>query len=78
MRNLVVLTEDSNDAFKISSKSGNMCLNRFSIDEDAAFELSGVHYLAKSFSEFMNDANKTNFKGKGYSKLTTKNVIIFW
>ena len=29
-------------------KAGNMCLNRFCIDEDAAFELSGVNYLKKS------------------------------
>ena len=28
-------------------KGGNMILNRFCIDEDAAFELSGVNYLKK-------------------------------
>ena len=47
MQNLVVLMEPPQDYLKynISSKGGNMCLNRFCIDEDAAYELSGVYYL---------------------------------
>ena len=48
MQNLVVLMEPSEDAYCISLKSGNMILNRFCIDEDAAFELSGVSYLESS------------------------------
>ena len=39
--------DPSEMAWDISLKGGNMLLNRFSIDEDAAFESSGVHYLAK-------------------------------
>ena len=35
-------------AYNISSKGGKMCLNRFCIDEDAAFELSAVNYLKSS------------------------------
>jgi len=42
MQNLVVLTEPTEDAYDVSLKGGNMILNRFCIDEDAAFELSGV------------------------------------
>ena len=61
MKNLVVLMEPSKDAYYISSKADNMCLNRFCIDEDAAFELSGVHYLEKSFRFYSEN------KGKGYS-----------
>ena len=45
MQNLVVLMEPSEHASNISSKAGMMILNRFCIDEDAAFELSGVHHL---------------------------------
>ena len=45
MQNLVLLMEPSEEAYGIDVKSGSMCLNRFSIGEDAAFELSGVHYL---------------------------------
>ena len=44
MQNLVVLMEPSQDACDVSLKGGNMILNRFCIDEDAAFELSGADY----------------------------------
>ena len=44
-QNLVVLMEPSEDAHQTPLKAGNMILNRFCIDEDAAFELSGVEYL---------------------------------
>ena len=45
MQNLVVMMEPPRDASDISLKAGRMCLNRFCIDEDAAFELSGVYDL---------------------------------
>ena len=48
MQNLVVLMEPSEEAWDTSLKGGNMILNRFCIDEDAAFELSGVYSLKKS------------------------------
>ena len=48
MQNLVVFMEPSYDAWNISLKGGNMILNRFCIDEDAAFELSGVYFFQKS------------------------------
>ena len=47
MQNLVVLIEPSDDAWRTPLKGGNMILNRFCIDEDAAFELSGVYSLKK-------------------------------
>ena len=40
--------EPPEEKYDISLKGGNMILNRFCIDEDAAFELSGVYYLKKS------------------------------
>ena len=48
MQNFIVLMDPSEDAFDISVKRGYMTFNRFCIDEDAAFELSGVYYLKKS------------------------------
>ena len=45
MQNLIALMEPSKRAHDISLKGGHMSLNRCCIDEDAAFELSGVHYL---------------------------------
>ena len=55
MQNLVVLMEEDGDPWtsvdsqpwKYSYKTGNMILNRFCIDEDAAFELSEINYLKK-------------------------------
>ena len=48
MQNLVVLMERSEEAYETPLKGGNMFLNRFCIDEDASFELSGVYYLETS------------------------------
>ena len=45
MQNLVLLIDSSDKKSDISLKAGKMCLNRFCIDEEAAFELSGVNYL---------------------------------
>ena len=58
MQNLVVLMEpdsedngritwmfDRSEPYQTSYKTGNMLLNRFCIDEDAAFELAGIYSL---------------------------------
>ena len=50
MQNLVFLMEPSKMQHLISLKGANMCLNRFCIDEDASFELSGVYNLKKPSS----------------------------
>ena len=70
MQNLIVLMEPSKDGDEVSLKTGNMIFNRFCIDEDAAFELSGVHYLKTSSSKMMyRDSlkyeEKRLVKGKG-------------
>ena len=61
--------EPSEKAYLIDLKAGDMCLNRFSIDEDAAFELSGVHYLEKSSWDIIYGKKfevERKSKGKGY------------
>ena len=68
IQNLVLLMEPSEDAWNISLKGGNMYLNRFSIDEDAGFELSGVHYLEKSSDDIKFELERKS-KGKGYLSL---------
>ena len=45
MQNLVVLRNPNKKDWQTSFKGGRMCFNRFSINEDAAFELSGVYNL---------------------------------
>ena len=72
MQNLIVLMELSEKAYRTSLKTGNMILNRFCIDEDAAFELSGVYNLKKLPEErkiggFMFE--KVKVIGKEYSFL---------
>ena len=76
MQNLVVLMEPSKDAWDTSLSGGKMILNRFCIDEAAAFELSGVKYLKKSSFELAVYGNKNlklkikrKLKGKEYSFL---------
>ena len=53
MQSLVILMEPSEHAHDDSLKAGNMILNRFCIDEDAAFELSGCNNLKKSSDDMV-------------------------
>ena len=78
MQNLVVLMEQSDDAEYVSLKAGYMILNRFCIDEDAAFELSGVNYLKKSSWEMLKEEFKAErkVKGKDYSFLCSETFLI--
>ena len=63
MQNLVAFIQPSKDAFKISGKAARLYLNRFCIDEDAACELSGIHYL-KSSEEPLNSTLPKKTKGE--------------
>ena len=47
MQNVVLLMEPNDDTYFISLKAGKLLLNRFCIDEDAAFESTGVYYLKR-------------------------------
>ena len=72
--------ETSKEAFEIDMKAGNMILNRFCIDEDAAFELSGVNYLTKSSHDMKYGDNikfkvKRKVKGKEYSFLRSYFIL---
>ena len=79
MQNLVVLMEPSENAEVKPLKGGNMFLNRFCIDEDAAFELSGVDYLTKL--SWMSGKSREfeverKVKGKDYSFLRSETFFI--
>ena len=80
MQNLVVLLEPSEHAYDTPLKGGNMILNRFCIDEDAAFELSGVNYLKESSKkiekwESIKYKVKRKVKGKEYSFLRSNLIL---
>ena len=51
MQNLALSMDPCEEAYDTSLKEGNMYMNRFCIDEDASFELSGVNYFQKSSDE---------------------------
>ena len=57
--------EPSEDPDVISMKEGNMILNRFCIDEEAAFEFSGVNYLKKPSFRIKEREFKVEGKVKG-------------
>ena len=62
--------EPTKRADNISLKGGKMLLNRFCIDEDAAFELSEVNYLKtfydKTFLKTSYETENRESKGKEY------------
>ena len=65
MKNLIVFMEPPEKANEISIKAGNLYVNRFCIDEDAAFELSGVYYFEKLDQlEAFDNFQKTLYKRK--------------
>ena len=58
MQNLVYLMEPPRAEYDTSLKAGNMYLNRFCIDEDASFELSGVYNLKKPSNKVTDEIRK--------------------
>ena len=71
MQNLVVFMKPFEDTWETSLKGGKMILNRFCIDEDAAFELSGVHYFKNpsrniAYGRSLEFKEKRKVKGKKY------------
>ena len=71
MQNLFLFMESSKDACVASLKGGNMCSNRLFIDEDAAFELSGVRFLRPSSDDIVEgygSRREIKFKGKDYQR----------
>ena len=79
MQNLILLIELIRDAWLTPMKAANMILNRFCIDEDAAFELSGVNYLKKSnFDLRLGDNLKSKIKRKvkGKEYFITQHAVL--
>ena len=76
MQKLIILMEPSEIPHHIAVKGGKMFFNRFCIDEDAAFEISGVHYL-----QYVNWKQYPNFKdlkakGKRYKSLKINEIVV--
>ena len=59
-------------------KGGNMILNRFCIDEDGAFEISGVNYFKKRLNALflrMNVSSNSKEKIKERSSYTNLSFL---
>ena len=64
-QNVTVIINTREEPSDISNAAANMILNRFCIDENAAFELSGVHHANKLPSEITSQTwLQKLFKGK--------------
>lgn len=48
-QNIVLMVEPSEDKFTCATKIGNLFINRFAIDEEAAFEIIQILEFEKSF-----------------------------
>ncbi len=74
MQNMVLLVNPKHHASNVSLKAVNMCLNRFCIDEDAAFESSGVYYFKES-SEKSSYIDLMDLERKGREFLFIKQTV---
>ena len=60
MQKIVLFIESSDDAFQTPEKICHLFMNRFSVDEDASFEILNVLELGKA-SEKMSDPNDPQY-----------------
>ena len=66
MHNVIVFIEQSEFTFHVNQKIANLFLNRFTIEEEAAFEALGVYYLGKLPKVF--NLRSEEFKGQRQAK----------
>ena len=88
MQKIILFVEPNDDTFLTPAKVGNMFINRFAIDENAASEILNIFELSKTSMKMSHprDPNYKNFteerqqKGMDHfyraDKLSTKNVFI--
>ena len=62
MQKIVLFIEPQEGKYITPSKIGNLFMNRFSIDEDASHETSGIYYLDNTFKDYYFD-NLTKSEG---------------
>ena len=69
LQNVVLLLDPMKEAWDVSYKAGMMYFNRFCIDEDAAFESTGVYHLKLITSDDLEDRLALKEKGQRKSHL---------
>ena len=71
MKNIIVFIEPNEHSFSPNWKIAHLYLNRFTIDEDASFELLGVYYLKKCHKDLVNQPEE--FRVQRKEKVTVMN-----
>ena len=61
MQKIVLFIEPTDDAWRTPLKIGNLFMNRFAVEEDAAFEVLKIFELEKT-SWKMNDPDHSEYK----------------
>ena len=64
MKNIIVFIEPNEHSCSPNWKIAHLYLNRFTIDEDASFELLGVYYLNKFHYDLLEDEFRVQRKEK--------------
>ena len=70
MQKIVLFIEPHDDEFSTPAKIGHLFMNRFGVDEDAAFEVINVLELGKSSQKMANprDDEYTDFENERKEK----------
>ena len=71
MKNIIILIEPNEQSHIPIWKNANLYMNRFTIDEDAAFELLGIYYLEKYHEDLVD--RQDEFKEQRKEKVTVTN-----
>ena len=80
MQKIVLFIEPSDDAFYTPFKAGHLFMNRFSIGEEANFEIVKIFELGKSSCKmtFPDDSEYSNFEENRNQKgMSLSTLILF-
>ena len=76
MQKIVLFIEPSDDAFQTPFKSGHLFMNRFSIGEEANFEIVKIFELGKSSWKMARLINRPEFAGDRKQKGMSLSTLI--
>ena len=78
MRNLIIFMDATGDSTVTPLKYGNSFMNRFSIDEDAAFEIIGIHHLeSEHYEQSVKEPGGMNMTSVGTPKIGNEMKNVF-
>ena len=75
IKNIIVFIEPNDEPDQPNLKASHSYLNRFTIDEDAAFELLGVYHLEKWSSDMIDQPDEFRIERKEKVKVTNSKDI---